>query len=72
MTVRSVMTRSLVALFAITLLGGCSARAWYSGLQKAEQQRQATTPGAPERTTPDMPYDRYETERKGTSTGDPQ
>lgn len=66
------MARLLIVLLATTLLGGCSARAWYAGLQSAEQQRQAANPGTPERTTPDVSYDRYETERKGPSTGDPK
>ena len=66
------MTRLLIVLFAATVLGACSTRAWYTGLQEAEHQRQAKTPGAPERTMPDVPYDRYESERKGTTTGETQ
>ena len=66
------MIRLLIVLLAATALGACSARAWYTGLQEAEHQRQAKTPGAPERTTPDVPYDRYESERSGTTTGDTQ
>lgn len=66
------MARLLIPLFATIVLSACSARGWYSGLQNAEQQRQAGTPGAPERTMPDVPYDRYEAERRGTSTGETQ
>ena len=66
------MLRLLILLCATALLSACSARGWYSGLQTAEQQRQAANPGAPERTTPDVPYERYESERKGTPTGETQ
>lgn len=56
------------ALLALVIgaagLFGCSSRGLYEGLRQADTLRQASRPGDPPRTAPDVDYDRYQTERE--------